>query len=143
VGARVALCNQLLAQLGVCFPGAVGLFGDLHSGVAGAFLRRYPTAARAASLTEASLAAFLRRILSRHERQGTNRLVGEDAVAAELELTGTNTGPMMMAGKNPANRQERCRQGRLLRSRRGRQGHLNSYPDIAGMMMQLRFMPEM
>jgi len=95
----VALCNQLLAQLGVCFPGAVGLFGDLHSGVAGAFLRRYPTAARAASLTEASLAAFLRRILSRHERQGTNRLVGEDAVAAELELTGTNTGPMMMAGK--------------------------------------------
>jgi transposase len=62
VEARVALCNQLLAQLGVCFPGAVGLFGDLHSGVASAFLRRYPTAAKAASLTEARLAAFLRRI---------------------------------------------------------------------------------
>ena len=29
----------------------------------------------------------------------TNRLVGEDAVAAEVEFTGTNTGPMMMAGK--------------------------------------------
>jgi transposase len=62
VGARVALANQLLAQLGVCFPGAVGLFRDLHSGVAAAFLRRYPTARRAASLTETRLAAFLRRI---------------------------------------------------------------------------------
>ena len=62
VEARVALTNQLLAQLGVCFPGAVGLFGDLHSGVAAAFLRRYPTAAKATSLTEARLGAFLRRI---------------------------------------------------------------------------------
>jgi len=62
VETRVALCNQLLAQLGVCFPGANGLFGDLHSGVADAFLRRYPTAAKAASLTEARLRAFLRRI---------------------------------------------------------------------------------
>ncbi len=62
VAARVALTNQLLAQLGVCFPGAVGLFGDLHSAVAAAFLHRYPTAARAASLTEGRLAAFLRRI---------------------------------------------------------------------------------
>jgi transposase len=62
VEARVALANQLLAQLSVCFPGAVGLFGDLHSAVAAAFLRRYPTAAKAASLTESRLAAFLRRI---------------------------------------------------------------------------------
>jgi transposase len=62
VEARVALANQLGAQLGVCFPGAIGLFEDLHSAVAAAFLGRYPTAARAASLTEARLAAFLRRI---------------------------------------------------------------------------------
>ena len=62
VQTRVGLCNQLLAQLGVCFPGAIGLFGDLHSGVAAAFLCRYPTAAKAAALTEARLQAFLRRI---------------------------------------------------------------------------------
>lgn len=62
VEARVALTNQLEAQLHLCFPGAVGLFADLHSQVAAAFLRRYPTAARAAKLTEARLAAFLRRI---------------------------------------------------------------------------------
>jgi transposase len=38
--ARVALCNQLLAQLERCFPGAVGLFAELHSPIAVAFLRR-------------------------------------------------------------------------------------------------------
>jgi hypothetical protein len=29
----------------------------------------------------------------------TNRVVSEDAAAAEVQFTGTNTGPMMMAGK--------------------------------------------
>jgi transposase len=62
VEARVGLTNQLQAQLQLCFPGAVGLFADLHSQVAAAFLRRYPTASRAATLTEVRLAAFLRRI---------------------------------------------------------------------------------
>jgi transposase len=60
--ARVALCNQLTAQLERCFPGAVGLFADLHSQVAISFLRRYPTSQAAAELTQAKLAAFLRRI---------------------------------------------------------------------------------
>jgi len=60
--ARVALCNQLTAQLERCFPGAVGLFADLHSQVAIAFLRRYPTSLTASQLTHAKLAAFLRRI---------------------------------------------------------------------------------
>ena len=59
--ARVALCNQRTAQLERCFPGAVGLFADLHSATAIAFLRRYPTS-QAANLTPATLAAFLRRI---------------------------------------------------------------------------------
>lgn len=62
VEARVALTNQLEAQLHLCFPGAVGLFARLHSQVAAAFLRRYPTASRAARLTEARLGALLRRI---------------------------------------------------------------------------------
>jgi transposase len=60
--ARVALCNQLTAQLERCFPGAVGLFADLHSATAIAFLGRYPTSQAAADLTQATLAAFLRRI---------------------------------------------------------------------------------
>lgn len=62
VEARVALVNQLRAQLEVCFPGAIGLFHELGSPVSIAFLRRYPTAHRAQSLGEARLAAFLRRI---------------------------------------------------------------------------------
>jgi transposase len=62
VEARVALVNQLRAQLELCFPGAVGLFADLDSPVSIAFLRRYPTARQAARLTEARLGAFLRRI---------------------------------------------------------------------------------
>lgn len=62
VEARIALANQLRAQLELCFPGAIELFAALESDVSIAFLRRYPTAARAARLTEARLAAFLRRI---------------------------------------------------------------------------------
>lgn len=62
VEARVALVNQLRAQLELCFPGAVGLFADLDSDVSIAFLRRYPTAVKAARLTQARLDAFLRRI---------------------------------------------------------------------------------
>jgi transposase len=62
VEARVALCNQLSAQLALCFPGALRLFAELHSATAIAFLRRYPTTLAAAELTQASLAAFLRRL---------------------------------------------------------------------------------
>jgi transposase len=60
--ARVALCNQLTAQLERCFPGAIRLFSELHTPVAVAFLRRYPTSHAAAGLTQAKLAAFLRRL---------------------------------------------------------------------------------
>jgi transposase len=60
--ARVARCHQLTAQLERCFPGAIGLFHELHAPVAVAFLRRYPTSHAAAGLTQAKLAAFLRRL---------------------------------------------------------------------------------
>jgi hypothetical protein len=60
--ARVALVNQLTSQLERCFPGAIGLFAELHTPVAVAFLRRYPTSHAAATLTQARLAAFLRRL---------------------------------------------------------------------------------
>jgi len=62
VETRVALVNQLTSQLERCFPGAIGLFSELHSPTAVAFLRRYPTSHVAATLTHAKLAAFLRRI---------------------------------------------------------------------------------
>jgi steroid delta-isomerase-like uncharacterized protein len=75
----------------------------------------------------------------------TNRVVSDEAVAAEVQFTGTNTGPMMMAGKeNPPNRQERGRQGHYFaRVKGGKVLEFNSYPDMAGMMMQLGFMPQM
>lgn len=62
VEARVALTNQLRAELERCFPGAIGLFADLHSDVSLAFLRRYPTQHAASRLTQARFAAFLRRL---------------------------------------------------------------------------------
>jgi transposase len=62
IEARVALVNQLAAQLERVFPGAIGLFARLDSDVAIAFLRRYPTQHAASRLTQARFAAFLRRI---------------------------------------------------------------------------------
>jgi transposase len=51
--------NQLRHTLELAFPGAVGLFFDLHSSIARAFLRRFPTAAEAAALDEEAMAAWL------------------------------------------------------------------------------------
>ena len=59
VEVRVGLVNQLRATLQLAFPGAVGLFFDLHSPIARAFLRRFPTAAQAAVLDEEAMAAWL------------------------------------------------------------------------------------
>jgi transposase len=56
---RVGLVNQLRHTLELAFPGAVGLFFDLHSPIARAFLRRFPTAAEAAVLDEQAMAAWL------------------------------------------------------------------------------------
>jgi transposase len=56
---RVGLVNQLRHTLELAFPGAVGLFFDLHSPIARAFLRRFPTAAEAAVLDEDGMAAWL------------------------------------------------------------------------------------
>lgn len=60
VGARVAACNQLRAHLRVVFPGAVGLFRDLDSAISLRFLERFPSATRAAWLSEKRLGAWLR-----------------------------------------------------------------------------------
>jgi len=60
VGHRVALGQQLTAHLALVFPGAVGLFADLDSPIAQAFLERFPSADRAAWLSPKRLAAWLR-----------------------------------------------------------------------------------
>jgi transposase len=59
VEVRIGLVNQLRATLELAFPAAVGLFCDLHSPIARAFLHRFPTAAEAAVLDEENMAAWL------------------------------------------------------------------------------------
>ena len=58
---RVALSNQLRAELERFWPGPIGLFKDLDSLVSLAFLERYPSPLDASSLGEKRLAAFLPR----------------------------------------------------------------------------------
>ncbi len=60
VETRVAVANQLRAHLRVTFPGAVGLFRDIDSPISLRFLERFPSATRAAWLSERRLGAWLR-----------------------------------------------------------------------------------
>jgi transposase len=62
VQTRVQLMNQLRANLELAFPGAVGLFSRTDSPIALAFLRRFPTAAKAAWLSPARLDRWLRSV---------------------------------------------------------------------------------
>jgi predicted ester cyclase len=75
----------------------------------------------------------------------TNRVVSDDAVAAEVEFTGTNTGPMFMGGNEipPTGKSVVGRGAYFAHVRDGKVVEFNAHPDIAGMMMQLGFMPEM
>lgn len=60
VATRISLCNQLRAHLRVVFPGVVGLFTDLDSPISLRFLTRFPSAGKAAWLSELRMAAWLR-----------------------------------------------------------------------------------
>ena len=66
VEARVALANQLRAQLDCFWPGAKRIFADADSPIALCFLERYPAPADARSLGAKRLHAFL----SRHAYSG-------------------------------------------------------------------------
>jgi len=74
-----------------------------------------------------------------------SRVVGDDAVAAEIEFTGTNTGPMVMGGMEmpPTNRSVVGRGSYIGRVKDGKIIEFKSHPDAAGMMMQLGLMPAM
>jgi transposase len=61
VGHRVALANELRAQLECFWPGAAHVFADLDSPIALAFLRRYPSPTDAHGLGEQRMARFLAR----------------------------------------------------------------------------------
>jgi transposase len=56
---RIALGNQLRANLLAAFPGAVGLFAEIDSPISLTFLTRFPSAERAAWLSEKRMAAWL------------------------------------------------------------------------------------
>jgi transposase len=58
---RVALANQLRAQLEAFWPGAARIFADLDSPICLAFLERYPSPSDARSLGEKRLQGFLAR----------------------------------------------------------------------------------
>jgi len=71
--------------------------------------------------------------------QTRNRVVDEDAVAAEIEFTGTNTGPLAMGGMEiPATGKSIVGRGSYFaRVVDGRITEFSSHPDAAGMMAQL------
>jgi transposase len=58
---RVALCNQLRAELERFWPGAIEIFAELDSPISLAFLERYPTPQAARGLGEKRLAQWLAR----------------------------------------------------------------------------------
>jgi len=60
VETRVATANQLRAHLRIVFPGAVGLFRTIDSPISLRFLERFPSAGRAAWLSDKRLASWLR-----------------------------------------------------------------------------------
>jgi transposase len=60
VAARVAMANQLRAELERFWPAPIGLFNDLDSPISLAFLQRYPSPKDAHRLGEKRLAAFLK-----------------------------------------------------------------------------------
>jgi len=75
----------------------------------------------------------------------TNRLVTEDQVAGELEFTGTNGGPLQFAPGMPAipatGKKANGKATYFVRIKDGKAVEVHTYPDTAGMMMQLGLMP--
>jgi len=76
-----------------------------------------------------------------------NTIANETSVAAEIEFSGTNTGPMKMGDQSeiPAtNRTVTANKGSYFArfNSNGKLTEVNSYPDLAGMMVQLGLIQE-
>ena len=95
VGHRIAVHNQLLAVLQHNFPGAIGLFSALDIPISLAFLRRFPSEAKAAWLSEVRMARWLKanaycgrhtptRLVDHLRDAATGRLGGAAAEAGEV-----------------------------------------------------------
>jgi steroid delta-isomerase-like uncharacterized protein len=74
----------------------------------------------------------------------TNRVIGQDSIAAEIEFTGTNTGPLAMGGMQiPATGKSVVGHGAyFVRVADGKVVEFSSHPDAAGMMAQLGLMAQ-
>ncbi|MBO1268294.1 ester cyclase [Arthrobacter cavernae] len=72
-----------------------------------------------------------------------NRVVGDDAVAGEVEFTGTNTGPLVVGGMEmPATGKSVTSTGAYFFSvRDGKIASFSARPDGAGLMEQLGLLP--
>lgn len=71
------------------------------------------------------------------------RVVGEDTVSGEIEFTGTNDGVMTMGGNTipPTHKVVHGRGTYTVRAVNGKIVEFRTHPDIAGMLMQLGFLP--
>jgi steroid delta-isomerase-like uncharacterized protein len=74
-----------------------------------------------------------------------SRVIGDDAVAAEIMFNGTNTGPMVMGGMEmpPTGKSAQGRGSSIARVKDGKIVEFRGHPDAAGVMMQLGLMPPM
>ena len=74
-----------------------------------------------------------------------NRVATEDQIANEIEFVGTNNGPLQLAPGAPAipatGRKVTGKGTYFVRFKDGKPVEVHSYPDAAGMMMQLGLMP--
>ncbi len=70
-------------------------------------------------------------------------MIGDDALATEVEWTGTNSGPMVFGGSElpPTNRTVRGRGSYMARVKDGKVTEFRSHPDMAGLATQLGLMP--
>lgn len=76
-----------------------------------------------------------------------NRVITEDQVAAEVEFAGTNNGPLQISPNTPAipvtGKKVTGKGTYFVRIRNGKAVEVHTYPDAAGLMMQLGLMPKM
>ena len=74
-----------------------------------------------------------------------NRVATEDQVAVELDFAGTNSGPLQLAPGTPAipatGKKVTGKGTYFVCFKDGKPVEVHSYPDAAGMMMQLGLMP--
>ncbi|MEW5829348.1 MAG: ester cyclase [Chloroflexota bacterium] len=75
----------------------------------------------------------------------TNRVITEDQLAGELEFTGTNTVPLQLAPGAPAipptGKKVQGKGTYFVRFEGGKAVEVHTYPDMAGLLMQLGLMP--